>query len=154
MLFAAASYLVFVRCAYSFDLQKLYLNNLAEQNIIPEIFFTTPTAHSNNMSLKFFMNNYVKVVVHGAKDNFTRIFIQTINIFRDYIPQVLNIKYMSMKQYAYTVSSSQYYPLLFAVDFQTPHFPGRGAARHRVLHSRSRPLHLLPVLKKKAQNIG
>ena len=46
----------YVRCAYSFDLQKLYLNNLAEQNIIPEIFFTTPTAHSNNMSLKFFMN--------------------------------------------------------------------------------------------------
>ena len=107
----------YVRCAYSFDLQKYYMNN-QEENVIPEQFFGSPSAESNYKSLKYFMNSYVKVIINGAIDNFTRIFIQTINIYRDYIPKTIDLRYLSMKKYAYKITGSEYYPLLFTVDFQ------------------------------------
>ena len=107
----------YVRCGYSYDLQKYYINDEPEINVQSEIFFSNPNLKQNEESFKMFMKNIVKLIINVSKDNFVRIFFQTINIFRDYIPQNIDLKYIKMKEYIVSVSNNYYYPLLFAVDF-------------------------------------
>ena len=107
----------YVRCGYSYDLQKYYINDEPEINIQSEIFFSNPNLKQNEKSFKMFMKNIVKLIINVSKDNFVRIFFQTINIYRDYIPQNIDLKYIKMKEYIVSLSNNYYYPLLFAVDF-------------------------------------
>ena len=64
-----------------------------------------------------FMKNLVKVIMNVSRDNYTRIFLQTLNIFRDYIPKNIITKYIKMKEYIVSITDNYYYPLLFSVDF-------------------------------------
>ena len=45
------------------------------------------------------MDNLVKLKINLSKNNYARTFIQTINIYRDYIPQTIQTKYVKMDQY-------------------------------------------------------
>ena len=107
----------YVRCGYSFDLQKYYINDNPELDVQGEIFFSNPELKKNEKSFKMFMNNFSKLIINVSKQNFVRIFFQTINIFRDYIPPNIETKYIKMKEYITSISNNVYYPLLFAVDF-------------------------------------
>ena len=107
----------YVRCAYSFDSQNYYLNNKPEEDVKSEIYFWNPSQKRNEKGFKMFMKNLVKLIINVSRDNFTRIFIQTINIFREYIPQSIDTKYIKMKEYIFSVSNNYYYPILFSVDF-------------------------------------
>ena len=106
----------YVRCAYSYDLQKYYLNNV-ENDLQKEIFFSNPSNKRNEKGFKMFMKNLVKVIMNVSRDNYTRIFLQTLNIFRDYIPKNIITKYIKMKEYIVSITDNYYYPLLFSVDF-------------------------------------
>ncbi len=46
-----------------------------------------------------FMKNLVKVMMNVSRDNYTRIFLQTLNIFSDYIPK--NIIYKNERIYSF-----------------------------------------------------
>jgi hypothetical protein len=63
------------------------------------------------------MKNLVRLILNFSRDNFVRIFLQTLNIYRDYIPQTIETKYIRMKEYITSISNNYYYPLLFTVDF-------------------------------------
>ena len=63
------------------------------------------------------MDNFSKLIMNISKENFVRIFFQTINIFRDYIPPNIDTKYIKMKEYIKSLSNNYYYPILFSVDF-------------------------------------
>ena len=104
----------YVRCSYSYDLLKYYINDETPKDINPEIFFNH---FSNDKPFKMFMNNLVKFKINSSKDNFARYIIQTINIYRDYIPQNINTKYVKMDQYITNSFENPYYPLLFSVNF-------------------------------------
>ena len=104
----------YVRCAYSFDLLKYYINDETPKTIENEIFFNS---YENDKPFKMFMNNLVKLKINLSKDNFARVFIQTINIYRDYIPQSINTKYIKMDQYITSNFDNPYYPILFTVSF-------------------------------------
>ena len=106
----------YVRCAYSYDLQKFYLNDV-ENNVQSEIFFSNPSNKQNEKGFKMFMKNLVKVIMNVSRDNYTRIFLQTLNIFRDYIPNNIVTKYIKMKEYIVSITDNYYYPILFSVDF-------------------------------------
>ena len=107
----------YVRCGYSYDLQKYYINNENEIDVKSEIFFSNPNLKQNEKSFKMFMKNLVRLIINVSRDNFVRIFFQTLNIYRDYIPQTIETKYIRMKEYITSISKNYYYPLLFAVDF-------------------------------------
>ena len=64
-----------------------------------------------------FMNNLSRLKINIAKDNFVRIIIQTINIYRDYIPQTIQTKYVKMDQYIIDKDKNPYYAILFSVNF-------------------------------------
>ena len=104
----------FVRCAYSFDILKYYINEEEPKDIDPEIYFTS---YQNNKPFKMFMNNLVKLKINLSKANFARTIIQTINIYRDYIPQTIQTKYVKMDQYITNIFENPYYPILFTVSF-------------------------------------
>jgi hypothetical protein len=74
----------YVRCAYSFDLLKYYINDEPPKSIDPEIYFNS---YENDKPFKMFMKNLVKLKINLSKNTFARTIIQTINIYRDYIPQ-------------------------------------------------------------------
>jgi len=104
----------YVRCSYSYDLLKYYINDETPVEINPEIFFNS---YINDKPFKMFMNNLVKLKMNLSRDNFVRIIIQTINIYRDYIPQTIKTKYTKMDQYFRDSYENPYYPLLFSVNF-------------------------------------
>ena len=104
----------YVRCAYSYDLLKYYINDETPKNIEPEIFFDN---YKNDKPFKMFMNNFAKFKINSSRDNFVRIIIQTINIYRDYIPQTIQTKYVKMDQFITNPSENPYYPILFSVNF-------------------------------------
>ena len=104
----------YVRCSYSYDLLKYYINDETPIEINPEIYFNS---YQNDKPFKMFMNNLVKFKMNLSRDNFVRIFIQTINIYRDYIPQTIKTKYIKMDQYFRNSFENPYYPLLFSVNF-------------------------------------
>ena len=104
----------YVRCAYSYDLLKYYINDESPQNIDPEIYFNTL---KNDKPFKMFMNNYVKFKMNFSRDNYVRIIIQTINIYRDYIPQTIVTKYTKMDQYITKSFENPYDLILFSVNF-------------------------------------
>jgi hypothetical protein len=104
----------YVRCAYSFDLLKYYINDEEPKNIYPEIFFNS---YKNDKPFKMFMKNLVKLKINLSKDNFARVIIQTINIYRDYIPQTIKTQYLRMTPYITDVNKNPYYPILFSVNF-------------------------------------
>ena len=107
----------YVRCAYSYDAQKYYINNEPEQNVEGEIFFSIPNNKQNEKSFKMFMKNLVRIIMNTSRDNFVRIFYQSLNVYREYIPQEIETKYMKMSEYIVSISKNYYYPLLFSVDF-------------------------------------
>jgi hypothetical protein len=86
----------YVRCAYSFDLLKYYINDEEPKDIEPEIFFNE---YQNDKPFKMFMKNLVNLKLNLSKQNYVRIFIQTLNIYRDYIPQTIQTKYLRMTPY-------------------------------------------------------
>ena len=104
----------FVRCAYSFDILKYYINDQEPKDIDPEIFFNS---YQNDKPFKMFMNNLVKLKINLSKNNYARSIIQTINIYRDYIPQTIQTKYVKMDQYITNIFGNPYYPILFTVSF-------------------------------------
>ena len=104
----------YVRCSYSFDLLKYYINDEEPKNIDPEIFFSS---YQNDKPFKMFMNNLVKFKLNLSKNNYVRTIIQTINIYRDYIPQNIQTKYLKMSHYITDPNKNSYYPLLFSVNF-------------------------------------
>ena len=104
----------YVRCAYSFDLLKSYINDKPPQNIDPEIFFNS---YQNDKPFKMFMNNLVKLKINLSKDIYARVIIQTINIYRDYIPQSIQTKYLKIEEYITDIFENPYYPILFTVTF-------------------------------------
>ena len=53
----------------------------------------------NEKGFKMFMKNLVKVIMNVSRDNYTRIFLQTLNIVRDYIPK--NIIYKNERIYSF-----------------------------------------------------
>ena len=107
----------YVRCGYSYDLQKFYINDKPVLDVQGEIFYSNPELKKNEKSFKMFMNNLSKLIINISKQNFVRIFFQTINIYRDYIPPNIETKYIKMKEYIISITNNSYYPLLFAVDF-------------------------------------
>ena len=104
----------YVRCAYSFDLLKYYINDETPQSIDPEIFFNS---YQTDKAFKMFMNNLVKLKINLSKDIFTRVFIQSINIYRDYIPQNIKTQYIKMEEYITNVFENPYYPIIFSITF-------------------------------------
>ena len=104
----------YVRCAYSFDLLKYYINDEEPRDIENEIFFDS---NKNDKPFKMFMNNLVNFKINLSKENFVRIIMQTINIYRDYIPQSIQTKYKDMQDYITNVHNNPYYPILFSVNF-------------------------------------
>ena len=104
----------YVRCAYSYDLLKYYINDEAPKNIDPEIYFNSL---KNDKPFKMFMNNLVKFKMNFSRDNYVRIIIQTINIYRDYIPQTIVTKYTKMDQYITKSFENPYDLILFSVNF-------------------------------------
>ena len=104
----------YVRCAYSFDLLKYYINDEPPKSIDPEIYFDS---YKNDKPFKMFMKNLVKLKINLSKNNFARTIIQTINIYRDYIPQTIQTKYMQMDQYITNIFENPYYPIAFSVSF-------------------------------------
>ena len=104
----------YVRCSYSYDLLKYYINDETPIDINPEIFFN---GFVNDKPFKMFMNNLSKLKINVSKDNYVRIIIQTINIYRDYIPQTIQTKYVKMNQYIVDKENNPYYPILFSVNF-------------------------------------
>jgi hypothetical protein len=44
-----------------------------------------------------------------SRDNYVRIIIQTVNIYRDYIPQTIVTKYTKMEQYITKTFENPYY---------------------------------------------
>ena len=104
----------YVRCAYSFDLLKYYINDETPKSIEPEIYFES---YENDKPFKMFMKNLVKLKINLSKDNFARTIIQTINIYRDYIPQSIQTKYVQMDQYITNIFENPYYPIAFSVSF-------------------------------------
>ena len=104
----------YVRCSYSYDLLKYYINDEDLIDIKPEIFFN---GYENDKPFKMFMNNLSKLKINISKDNYVRIIIQTINIYRDYIPKNIQTKYTKMNQYILDKSNNPYYAILFSVNF-------------------------------------
>ena len=104
----------YVRCSYSYDLLKYYINDENPKPIEPEIFFN---GILTDKPFKMFMNNLVKFKINSSRNNFARYIIQTINIYRDYIPQQIKTKYIKMDQYITNSFENPYYPLLFSVNF-------------------------------------
>ena len=104
----------YVRCSYSYDLLKYYINDKEPKTIESEIFFNNIV---NDKPFKMFMNNLVKFKINSSRNNFVRYIIQTINIYRDYIPQTIKTKYIKMDQYITNSFENPYYPLLFSVNF-------------------------------------
>ena len=104
----------YVRCAYSFDILKYYINDEEPKSIDPEIYFNS---YQNDKPFKMFMDNLVKLKINLSKNNYARTFIQTINIYRDYIPQTIQTKYVKMDQYITNSYENPYYPILFSVSF-------------------------------------
>ena len=104
----------YVRCSYSYDLLKYYINDKQPKDINPEIFFNN---YLNDKPFKMFMNNLVKFKINSSRYNFARYIIQNINIYRDYIPQTIKTKYIKMDQYITNSFENPYYPLLFSVNF-------------------------------------
>ena len=109
----------YIKCAYNFDTQKYYLNDNAEKNIISEIFYTKADNNKiqNSKSFKYFMKNTNDFIINISRNNKVRIFIQTINIYREYIPKQINTKYINMVKYIASTTNNYYYPLLFSVNF-------------------------------------
>ncbi len=106
---------IYVRCAYSYDLLKYYINDETPQDVDSEIFFGSL---KNGQAFKMFMHNYVNLTINLSRDNFVRVFIQNINIYRDYIPQIIETKYIKMNQYLVEKMGNYYYPILFSVNFE------------------------------------
>ena len=52
-----------------------------------------------------------------SKDIYARVIIQTINIYRDYIPQSIQTKYLKIEEYITDIFENPYYPILFTVTF-------------------------------------
>ena len=104
----------YVRCSYSYDLLKYYINDEVPKDIDPEIFFDN---YKNDKPFKMFMDKIVKFKINSSRNNFVRFIIQTINIYRDYIPQTIQTKYVKMEQYITDPFENPYYPLLFSVNF-------------------------------------
>ena len=104
----------YVRCSYSYDLLKYYINDEELKDIDSEIFFNN---YQNDKPFKMFMNNIVKLKINLSKDNYARFIIQNINIYRDYIPQNIQTKHIKMEQYITDSFENPYYPLLFSVNF-------------------------------------
>ena len=104
----------YVRCSYSYDLLKYYINDKQPKDINPEIFFNN---YLNDKPFKMFMNNLVKFKINSSRYNFARYIIQNINIYRDYIHQTIKTKYIKMDKYITNSFENPYYPLLFSVNF-------------------------------------
>ena len=104
----------YVRCSYSYDLLKYYINDETPKDINSEIYFHD---YKNDKPFKMFMNNYVNFKINPSKENYVRVIIQSINIYRDYIPQTIKTKYVKMEQYITDAYENPYYPLLFSVNF-------------------------------------
>ncbi len=110
----------YIKCAYNFDTQKYYLNDNPEKNIITEIFYTKSDNNNiqNSKSFKYFMKNTNDFIINISRNNKVRIFIQAINIYREYIPKQINTKYINMVKYIASTTNNYYYPLLFSVNFR------------------------------------
>ena len=67
----------YVRCAYSYDLLKYYINDEEPIDIAPEIFFSP---YQNDKPFKMFMNNLVKFKINLSKD-----MIILVNILKKFL---------------------------------------------------------------------
>lgn len=86
---------IWVRCGFTFDSNKMYLNTIAETALpIPQMY----TTYSNypNFLKKFYKEQATtNIRIENAPSINTEIYLRNLNIFRDYMPQsMVNLKYL------------------------------------------------------------
>ena len=101
---------IYIKCGYNAQDGVYYLNNKHNIRIKPELYFNNV---ENSTYLKYYMPEYSNLTVQHANKNYTRIFLQTINIYREYIPTQIDLRHRDMKHYI----GPYYYPLVFSVNF-------------------------------------
>ena len=85
---------VFVRCAYSVDLNKMYINSQPEVSIPAPQFYDTFTYPDEFHYRKFYNNwnrNYGAALrINNINLFSTQVYIRNLNVYREYIPNTVN----------------------------------------------------------------
>lgn len=102
----------YIRCAYSHYDQRFYFNDKVDLVVEPEKMLEGKETITNINSFRYFPKNFVNLIIEGASENFTRIFMQTLNLYSEYLPYNLDLRNKNMKWYI-----GYFKPLIFSVDF-------------------------------------
>jgi len=104
---------IFVKCAYDLDNQVYYLeSNSSDFTIKPEIIYKD--IPNINPYKNFNIPKYSNVIVQNASLNSkVRIFMRTLNIYREFIPRGINLGRRILKDFI----GPSFWPLTFTVDF-------------------------------------
>lgn len=98
----------YVSCGLNNHDEFFFLNNKVLK-LQSEYFYNTQTLSP----MRHYPKEYSSLTIENASINHTRIFIQTINIFRDTLPNNITLRHRNMKFYM----GENFFPLLFSVNF-------------------------------------
>lgn len=105
----AFSQWTFIRCGYNSNDGVFFMNSNINMPVTPELFWKNT---ENTIPYRFYPPTFSNLIIQNAALNSTRIFMQTINIYRDYLP-FLDLSNRDMKFYM----GLSFFPLVFAVNF-------------------------------------
>ena len=91
---SAANLWFFTRCAFSFQHSQAYIN---QQPITPLLI---PKLYSGQSSFNYYFKKFyrsgstVNLLLQGFANNLTPIYIRNLNVFREFLPQNMDLKYL------------------------------------------------------------
>ncbi len=108
----------YVRCAFSLNHKKAYLLNIGAETSL-----TVPQMYSNQSSFGHYFKKFYKdqATVSLSFDSFvgnisTELYIRNLNIFREYLPYSMDIKYFNL----YKIPAHTDFPqILFSIPFES-----------------------------------
>ena len=81
---------IYVRCAFDQNREIFYINQQIDKIVIPEL---TQSQQNTITPYKFFGDKTVTVTLQNFQLNFTRIFMKSLNIYREYIPREFDFRW-------------------------------------------------------------
>lgn len=85
---------IFTRCAYSYQHAQAYVNQVPATALLVPQMYSGQTTFSTYVKKFYAAKATVNFVLEGFSQIKTAIYVRNINVFREYLPQTMNLKYL------------------------------------------------------------
>ena len=91
---SAANQWFFTRCAFSYQHSQAYINQIPITPLLIPKMYSAQTSFNIYFKKFFLSSQTVKFYMEGFANNNTPIYLRNLNVFREFLPQNLNLKYL------------------------------------------------------------